>query len=265
MTQSAAEYKGAIAICTPMYGDVAYRSYVNSVLLLADVLRVNGYAMTLYAVGEESLITRARNTLIHQALTTKDLVGVLFLDADQGVDPNDVLSLIESGKDIIGGIVPKKELNWAQVKNAVLMNMEDLAQYSGHYAVNFLDNKSIEVTYNDPIEVKHIGTGLMYVSASVFEKLKPICKTYKTSEIGAESVEQEVVEFFTTSISKDTQKLLGEDHNFCEMWKSLGGSIWAAPWVKVTHSGSYTYRGSFIHTVDMISRLNEIASTGKLD
>lgn len=265
MTEQTVTYKGNIAVCTPMYGDVAHRAYVNSVLLLADVLRDNGYGMTLYSVGNESLITRARNALVYQALKTKDLVGILFLDADQGVDPDDVLSMIESEKDIIGAIVPKKEINWAQVKNAVLMNKDNLALYSGQYAVSFLSNDSIKVAYNEPLEVKHIGTGLMYVSAEVFEKLKPICKTYTNGELNNEKIEEEIVEFFTTFIEEETNGLLSEDYAFCAKWKSLGGSIWAAPWVQVVHSGTYTFRGSFIHAVDMVSRLNEIASSVSTD
>lgn len=265
MTEQPTTCKGNIAVCTPMYGDVAHRVYINSVFLLGDVLRDNGYGMTLYSVGNESLITRARNALVHQALKTENLVGVLFLDADQGVDPYDILSMIESGKDIIGGIVPKKEINWPQVKNAVLMNKEDLALYSGQYAVSFLNKDSIKVAYNEPLEVKHIGTGLMYVSLEVFEKLKPICKTYNNGELNNEKIEEEIVEFFNTVIEEDTKGLLSEDYAFCAKWTSLGGSVWAAPWVQVVHSGTYTFKGSFAHAVDMVSRLNEIATSIKVD
>jgi hypothetical protein len=260
-------YKGTVAICTPMYGDVAYRVYINSILLLADALRENGYGIAFYSVGNEGLTTRARNTLVFQALQTKDLIGILFLDADQGVDPEDALSLIESGKDVIGAMVPKKIINWTQVKNAVLMREkeEDLALYSGQYSVNFLDEKDIEITYDEPIEVKHVGAGLMYVSVQVFEKLKSICKTYKNGESAEESVEDRTIEFFTTSIAEHTEELLSEDYAFCEKWRSIGGTVWAAPWVQSVHSGTYTFRGSFGHTVDMVSRLNELANPRKED
>jgi hypothetical protein len=260
-------YKGTVAICTPMYGDVAHRVYINSILLLADALRENGYGIALYSVGTESLITKARNTLVFQALQTKDLIGILFLDADQGVDPEDVLSLIESGKDVIGAIVPKKTINWAQVRNAVLMKEkeENLALYSGQYSISFLDEKAIEITYNEPLEVKHIGAGLMYISVQVFEKLKSICKTYRNSESVEESVEDRVIEFFTTSITEDTKELLSEDYTFCEMWRSAGGTVWAAPWIQSVHSGNYNFRGSFAQTVDMVSRLNELSNLIKKD
>ncbi len=261
MTEKKTEYKGTIAVCTPMYGDVAHRTYINSVILLADALRINGYGMSLYTVGNESLISRARNTLVYQALKTKDLVGVLFLDADQGVDPLDVLSLIESEKEIIGGIVPKKYINWAQVRNAVLMKEEDLSLYSGQFAVSFLNDNSITITYNEPIEVRHIGTGLMYVAAEVFEKLKPECKIYKNGEVNDEIIEDGIVEFFTTHITEGTQELLSEDYTFCEKWRSLGGKVWAAPWIDSLHSGTYTFAGSFRHTVDMISRLDQISKS----
>lgn len=259
MSNEQVEFKGTIAICTPMYGDTAHRTYVMSLLLLVELLKENGYGVSFQVVGNESLITRARNALIYKALKTENLVGVLFLDADQGVSPEDVLSLIESGKDLIGAIVPKKTINWPQVRNAVLMKEEDLSLYTGQYAVSFLDNDSIQVNYNEPLEVKHIGTGLMYISAKVFNDLKPHCKTYVNGELGDKIVEDEIVEFFTTTINEKTKELFSEDYAFCEMWRSIGGKVWAAPWIQVVHAGTYNFTGSFAHTVDMVSRLNELA------
>jgi len=265
VSESDKTYKGTIAVCTPMYGDFAHRAYINTVLQLSHALTESGYGMTLYTVGNDNLVTRARNTLIHQALKTENLLGVLFLNADQGVDPDDILPMIESEKDIIGAIVPKNHINWKQVKNAVLMDKDDLASYSGDYAISFLNNEEIVVKYQEPLEVRHIGAGIMYVSAEVFSRLKPICKTYTNDEINDKDVKEEIVEFFTTRIAEETQELLAEDYTFCEMWRSLGGSVWAAPWVQSTTTGSYTFRGSFALTVDMVSRLNEISKSLKVN
>lgn len=258
------ESKGTIAICTPMYGDVAHREYINSVLLISDSLRLEGYTTSLISLGNESIITRARNLLVHQALQIENLVGILFLDSDQGVNPEDVLSLIESGKDIIGGIVPKKSLNWDQVKTAVLLQKEDLSLYSGSFALNFIDNKDVKVLYNEPIEVKRIGTGLMYVSAKVFGQLKPKCNSFVNGYVDDKKVAHEITEYFKTSITEDTKELLSEDYYFCDLWRSIGGTVWAAPWVRVVHCGSYTFNGSFLHTVDNLARAQEIARSSSL-
>lgn len=249
--------KGTIAVCTPMYGDMASRSYINTLLQLADTLRMNGYAMSFHSVGNESLITRARNILVHEALKIEDLAGVLFFDADQGADPNDVLSLIESGKDIIAGLVPTKSINWKNVKNAALLNKEDLSLYSGNFNVWFLDDR-VEVSYVDPVEVRHIGTGLMYVSKKVFEEMGPVCKTYKNNVPNEEGDYERIVEYFSSYVDEESDMLLSEDYGFCEKWRKLGNSVWAAPWVRNIHMGSYLFSGSFSHSVDLLARLEEL-------
>jgi hypothetical protein len=43
--------------------------------------------------------------------------------------------------------------------------------------------------------------------------------------------------------------LLGEDYYFCERWKSIGGEIYAAPWVDTVHYGNYGFAGSFAQTI----------------
>lgn len=256
MTTETDKIKGVVVICTPMYGGLAHQDYVGSIMRINTVLSAHGYVAILNSVANESLITRARNALVSQALKFENLLGVLFLDADQGVSGEDVLSMIESGKDIIGVPTPKKSINWNQVKNAALLNREDLNLYSGNFVVEFETPEDVEVSYVEPIEVKYVGTGLMYVSAKVFEELKPLCDTYINSEYSSISPGEEIVEYFKTSIVN--RSLLSEDYHFCEMWRSLGNSIWIAPWVRTTHAGTYIFDGSFLNTVDLLSKISQL-------
>ena len=261
MTNQESTLKGVVVICTPLYGGMAHQEYINSILRITDTLRVNGYMSILNTIANESLITRARNLLVHEALKFQDLKGVLFLDADQGVSGEDILSMVESGKDIISAITPKKSINWKQVKNAVLLNREeDLSVYSGNFVVEVEEGKSVEISYVEPIEVLYAGTGLMYVSAKVFEDLKPLCKTFINNSTIGGSAGEEIIEYFKTSILESTKDLLSEDYNFCEMWRSLGNAVWVAPWVKTTHAGTYVFNGSFIHTIDLMTKVNELTS-----
>lgn len=253
--------KGTIAVCTPMYGGVAHQSYINSLINIMEVLRANGYDTYLSSVANESLITRARNLIVHSALKLENLVGILFLDADQGVSGDDVLSMVESGKDIIGAATPMKGINWPHVKDAVLMNVKDINLYSGIFAVEVDNKKDVEISYVEPFEVKYTGTGLMYVSKKVFEDLKPLCKSYKNIYTNKKfNEEEEVIEYFTTHIVEETKELLSEDYNFCRLWKSLGNSVWIAPWVSTTHVGTYVFDGRFANTIDLLSRKNELNS-----
>jgi hypothetical protein len=52
-----------------------------------------------------------------------------------------------------------------------------------------------------------------------------------------------VREFFATSIDH-TGALLSEDYHFCELWRKHGGKVYANPFIKLEHVGTYTYTGN---------------------
>jgi hypothetical protein len=50
-------------------------------------------------------------------------------------------------------------------------------------------------------------------------------------------------QFFDTSIDPDNGVLLSEDFHFCKLARDNGYEVWAAPWVTLTHAGSYLFTG----------------------
>jgi hypothetical protein len=48
--------------------------------------------------------------------------------------------------------------------------------------------------------------------------------------------------FFDTEIDESSNDLLlSEDFYFCKRWRDIGGKLFVAPWVRLTHSGNYTF------------------------
>ncbi len=240
-----------IYIATPMYGGIAKNNYTISLQNLIVALSQAGHSITTTTVGNESLITRARNTLAHKFLKT-DCDALLFIDADHGWNSNDVVKMIESGKDLIGAIYPMKGINWENVRIAALAGKtaEELELYSGHFAINLL-NEEQKFNVNEPFKVKDIGTGMMFISRKVFEALKPHCKEYTNNNVGNTGIEfgEMVTEYFTTTIDEN-KILLSEDYAFCRMWQNIGGEVWSAPWVRITHSGDYNFSGRFVNMIE---------------
>lgn len=252
------ESKGTVAICTVMYGDVAHKGYVNTLLILSDLLRSEGYSLAFYTMGEEELGAGAKNILVDRALKTKDLIGVLFLDANLSANPEGILSMIESGKDVIGGLVAKSSLNWSSIKNAVILKKENLHLYSGDFSVKFKENSDVVVSYEEPIEVEYIGNNIMYVSAEVFKKLEPLCEKFLDTSALVGASGSEVVRYFKSSIVEDTKELLSEDFAFCESWSTTGGTVWLAPWVECSKTSTFTFEGSFLHSVELLSDIRDL-------
>lgn len=239
-----------IFIATPMYGGIAKNNYTISLQNLLVTLSSAGHSVSTTTVGNESLITRARNTLVHKFMQT-DYDALLFIDADHGWDSSDVLKMIESGKDFIGAIYPMKGINWDNVRLAARVGKENLESYSGHFAVNLLNN-SDTFNVNEPFRVKDVGTGMLFLTRKVFEDLKPHCKQYKNNNVGNTGVAfgDMVTEYFTTFID-DNGILLSEDYALCRMWQNIGGDVWSAPWVRITHSGDYTFSGQFSNMLEL--------------
>lgn len=245
--------KKKLCIATPMYGGSAKSSYVTGITELTYELAQRGWSVTQMHIGNESLITRARNSLAHNFMKLDDFTGLLFVDADHGFVAKDVADMIESGKDLIGGIYPMKGINWESVRKAAILGKKNLELYSGSFALNLLDEPQ-DFKTNEPFKVRDVGTGMMYVSRKVFEDLKPVCNTYNANGLGTDVAMGDVVyEYFKTEIEEDKGQniLLSEDYAFCKMWRDLGNDVWAAPWVRMTHIGDYTFAGNFLHTLEL--------------
>lgn len=216
-----------------------------------------GHSITTTTIGNESLITRARNTLAHKFMES-DADALLFIDADHGWNADDVVRMIESGKDLIGAIYPMKGINWENVRFAAQLGMENLEEYSGHFAINFLKENQ-PFNSDEPFKVKDIGTGMMFITRKVFETIAPMCKKYKNNNVGTTGVPfgEMVTEYFTTFVDEN-EILLSEDYAFCRMWQNAGGEVWSAPWVRITHSGDYNFAGYFPRLLQLNQLRKEI-------
>lgn len=247
-----------IFIGTPMYGGNCKTAYVQSLLELILALKAKeGYEVEWSFLYNESLITRARNTIVDNFLKS-DADALLFIDSDHGFSVVDVIKMIESGKDLIGAVYPMKSINWSRAIEAANAGATDVEQYTGYFAANLLPG---EVSFNilEPLEVESVGTGMMFISRKVFEDLKPHCNKYARHAQGSGAIsftDDPFVEYFKTSID-DRGVLLSEDYDFCRAWRSLGNSVYAAPWVTITHAGEYVFKGSFAQTLMFVSSQNK--------
>jgi hypothetical protein len=176
----------------------------------------------------------------------------LFIDSDIKFDPADIVHMIRADKDIICGIYPKKEINWHTVKQAMQNNVPDdqLKFHTGSFVVNLVDYKGeVTVPVSEPVEIFNGGTGFMLIKRKVFEKLKKKVPSY-TNDVGDLSGQlqqkEKIHEYFATSIEPETNRLLSEDYHFCRIWRLAGGKVWAAPWVKLAHIGTYAFEGQLI-------------------
>lgn len=235
----------SVFIATPMYGGMCSGVYAKSLVRTMRTLFEAGIQVSFRDIYNESMVTRARDTLTALFLKS-DCEYLLFIDADQSFKVEDILRMIEEDKDIIGGVIPKKQINWGSVMGALQHGVppEAAHKYSGSFNVNLLEGTEPPSDFSKSLEVAHIGTGMMLIKREVFEKLKPIVTEYKSENVGVEGLGPDDVmyEFWNSRIFDG--KWVGEDVGFCYLWRSLGGKVYAAPWVKATHVGTYEFSGT---------------------
>jgi hypothetical protein len=238
-----------IFIATPMYGGLCVGGYTVGLLNSVQEFMRNGMQMYYAHMVNESLITRARNTLAYDFLDT-DATHLMFIDADITFNPADIISMVKADKDIICGLYPKKEMNWKTVAEAVKSGVEyqDLPSYTGSFVVNLVgDAAQATGDVNEPMEIDNGGTGFMLIKRNVFETLKPTVPTYTNDQIlivDKNPVKKIIHEFFATSIDEVSNRLLSEDYHFCKIARQAGFKVYAAPWANLSHSGTYNFSGT---------------------
>ena len=241
--------KPTLMIATPMYGGMCTGPYVVGLLATMNKMRQVGVNVYWAQIMNESLITRARNELARLFLE-KEMDYLMFIDADIQFDGNAVAQLMAADRDVVCGIYPKKEIDWAKVGQAAKAGRENLSDYAGAFVFNMVHNESghVETDNDGVIEIRHGGTGFMLIKRRVFLDLMPHVPTYRTStfkNVDGEYAKPLTHEFFATSIDH-TGALLSEDYHFCELWRKHGGKIYANPFIKLEHVGTYIYGGNLV-------------------
>lgn len=230
-------------IGAPMYGGMSTSICLKGMIDLAKNCVAYHIPFRVSGITNQSLVQRARNSCVDSFLRS-DFTHFLFIDADIGFLAQDVLSLLslmasdkEQKYDVLAGIYPMKDICWDGIKNA-----DSLESYRGVYPKLTLIGK--DASSKDPEEVLEVPAGFMMVPRRTFEKFK---QTYPENMYLAPKNEKEFA-FFDCAIDPETKYYMREDQRFCQYVRKMGGRIWAAPWLALSHQGNYVFKGSFTKT-----------------
>lgn len=209
-----------VHIAMPCYGGMLTESTFMSFIKWANTARQLGIDWTLETMVNESLISRARNTLTAKFLDQPESTHLFFVDADIGWEPWHLLVLLNRDKDVIGGLYPMKTMPIKWVVNGF---------------------EGAEEGPDGLQEVSKAGTGFLLMKKHVFEKLNvhPAVKQYK-NDIGLDpKYDQYLKTYFDTAVRQN--RYYSEDWTFCENWRDLGGKVYVDKRVLLRHSGAYVF------------------------
>lgn len=149
---------------------------------------------------------------------------MLMVDDDMGWNPHDVLRLIETKLDLVGGAGPKK-------------------MYPLRFCIYSRDDHGRDVygLYHEAtntLEVTGIGTGFLMITRACAERM---AAAYPELEFDPGEGQVEHGLFDAVYVNKTR---FSDDFAFCWRWRQIGGKVHVMPSIKLSHVGSHTFTGS---------------------
>jgi hypothetical protein len=206
-----------------------------SIFKLLNTVKDKKINCSFYPIFFESLVSRARNAAVAHFLEDKENTHLLFIDSDIIFEPEDVLKLLKSGKEVIAGIYPKKYITWERLKN----NPEA-------ERVDFPVGGNVKMTEDNFLEMDYLPTGFLLISRTAIEKIikqHPELK-YRNDIDGYMSAGDNFYDLFKVGIRNGIYE--SEDWGFCSLWKEAGGKVLIHPEVNVKHVGWHEYEGNLL-------------------
>jgi glycosyltransferase involved in cell wall biosynthesis len=205
-----------VLIGTPSYDGRIDVWFANSLVATVKQAEKKGIFVHAIYTSYDSLIQRARNSLVRLALTG-GYDDLFFIDSDCEWEPDWFFRLLDRPEPIVGGALVKK------------------SDKEG-YTVKLVDKQIKWSEDKKLIQVDGVGTGFMKISRFALEKLWEISDPYMS-----EGEEHRMI----CDIKVENGDLISEDYILGNKWKSLGYKVWLDPTITLNHIGTKKFKGNF--------------------
>ncbi len=206
-----------LLIGTPAYGGMVHSDLVNALLRYQQC----GVRFALMTIGNESLITRARNTIVAEFNARAEFSHLLFLDADVLLPPEGLQRLLASDRDVIGAAVALKGRN---PDGSRIFNVGNLLGEEGQW-----------------YQVERIGTAALLLSRHAVDALigqaQQEGRVYAPGRQRSGANLRAAVHYDIFRVGVVDDEYLSEDFWVCRELRQLGFAINLDPTVVTRHSG----------------------------
>lgn len=209
-----------ILIGTPAYNSMVYTDYLHSIIGFYE----NKIPFTLMTIGNESLITRGRNTILSYFYNSTGHTHLLFLDADIHLKSEDLIKLISYNKDVIGAPVALKGYDDA-----------------GNKVYNVGKNLGAEGAL---CKTDRIGTAVFMLSRKAVESLVDNAKNnndvyYANRYTRGDRIDTHMYDVFKTGVTDSVYD--SEDYYVCRKLIELGYDVFFDKDIYVKHNGIFSF------------------------
>ena len=245
--------RGKLFVAVPCYGATMTAQTVDGLIHLFLSLHHSGIKFAKSFLGNESLVTRARNRQVARFLQT-DCSHLLFVDADVGFSAPDVNALMNCDEDVVFGAYPKKSYGWEAIRRAAVdgATAEELKTAGALYAVNAPSGGEVEVVEKNGVkmvEMPECSTGFMLIRRTAIEAFISRYRE-EIAYVADDPEHQGQVHHMVFQADRDPAappgqlpRYLSEDFWFCRKWQMMGGKVWLCLDCNLTHTGTHTWVG----------------------
>ncbi len=205
-----------LLVGTPAYGGMVHVEYVRSLFAFSAA----GISYTMSMIGNESLITRARNTIISIFHAQPQYTHLLFLDADVHLPAPDLQRMLAAEVPVIGAPVALKGFDEAGTR------MWNLGRTLG--------------TSGSLIKVENVGTAVLLLSRAACSALVEDAiahgRIYQRGSTARGDIEVDL-HYDVFQVGVHDGVYLSEDYWACRRLHALGFDVLIDPTVITTHHG----------------------------
>jgi hypothetical protein len=250
-----------VYVATPSYGAVVTTDYVLGLLDLYDVSARYGFGLRTHFNSFDSLVTRARNTMVAEFLADSRFTHLMWIDGDIGFKGADVVRLLKANRPVVAGVYPLKSDGWPraglpQALTAGTTKADFEALFATYPAVAQTDKLNPDA--DGFLDVLYAPTGFMLIQREVFLALmrhfpELQCRTrMKDREDDDTGVLGTLhYAFFDTMIDPQTRTYLSEDFAFCQRIASIGITPAVDTRSNFTHQGVAVFRGDLARSLEL--------------
>jgi hypothetical protein len=196
-----------LLIGTPAYAGQVHVDYLGALL----AFQREKIPFTLMTIANESLITRARNTIISAFYDGRDFTHLLFLDGDVHLPPEGLARMLGSGKDVVAAPVA---LKGAGADGARLFNVGNTIGEDGTLLV-----------------VERAGTAALLLSRSAADALVADARREQRVYERAPALGDGSIQYDVFRVGVVDGEYLSEDFRVCRELRRLGFPIHVDPTV----------------------------------
>jgi hypothetical protein len=234
-----------VVVATPCYGGLVTQRYMQSVCELMLAATHDNVTVTLELLGNDSMITRARNSLVATALDNSDATHLMFIDADIGFSPGQVGRMLRFDRDVVAGMYPLKIVHYDDDVFDRVAAGETLETAQIRYVGAPVAGAGRRQEHGF-VTAEFAGTGFMLIKRRALEKMIAAYPHLQYSAVHDRARPRKSAHqyaLFEGMIDPDNGDYLSEDYAFCRRWRDIGGEVWLDTRSKLMHIGPREFAG----------------------